>query len=78
VQQVNYVRGLLVERGYYAQQGEGDKVAMVDAELRRCGVDPVTGGALPEDRVERPGGGKAAATSPRVETRGKGTAGGGN
>lgn len=77
-QQVNYVRGLLVERSYYVSRGEDDSVAKVDAELRRCGVNPQTGGAL-EDTVERPGGGKASDASPRVESRGgKGAAGGGN
>lgn len=79
VQQVNYVRGLLTERGYYAQRGEEDNVAKVDAELHRMGIDPATGGKRKEDaKVERPGGGKAAAQSPRVETRGKGAAGGGD
>lgn len=76
-QLVNYVRGLLTERSYYVSRGEDDSVAKVDAELRRCGVNPATGGAI-EDAVERPGGGKASDTSPRVETRGKGAAGGGN
>lgn len=71
----NYIRGLLVERGYYVTNGDRERIAAVDVELGHHGVSVAADGTItppaPPSRAERPGGNVAAA-SPTVETAARG------
>jgi hypothetical protein len=60
-QRKTYITGLIEERRGYANRGLDDKVAEVDAELRRMGHEA----SVPQERAER----RPAARKRKAETR---------
>jgi hypothetical protein len=60
-----YARGLLRERKGYVLSGKEDRVAQVDAELVRLGVEPPREAGAPETTKQAPPPEKATPPRPR-------------